>query len=230
MPQNIIEKGKYKGFIFDLDGTIADTIGDITNAMNLMRRSYNLDNVGRDEVLKHINLGAINVISGVLPENFRNDDILREALARYSQFYSEHIVEKTYAYAGVKELIQNLYEKGFKICVLSNKHDKLTKAIVKTLFSEQYFVEILGASEQFPHKPDPASSIYLAEKMQLSRNEIIFIGDSNIDMETAKNADMFAVGVSWGYRSIDVLEQSGAMLIIREPKDLFDFLYKNKQL
>ena len=221
---DIIKNKKYKGVILDLDGTIANTIGDITNAMNLMRNSYNLDKTSEYEVLKHINLGAINVIAGVLPKNFRNEKILKEALARYTQFYSEHIVERTHAYPGIGELLENLYDNGFKICVLSNKQDKLTKAIVKTIFPEKYFTEILGATDEFPHKPDPASSLYLAEKMKLPCDEIIFAGDSNIDMETAKNANMFSAGVSWGYRSIDILKQSGAMLIIDEPKDLLTFL------
>ena len=224
MPENRIKNKMYKGVIFDLDGTIADTIGDITNALNLMRQSYNLGKTNKDEVLKHINFGAINVIAGVLPENFRDEKTLKEALVRYSQFYSENIVETTYAYQGIREIFQILYDDGYKICVLSNKQDKLTKAIVKTLFPEKYFVEILGASEQFPHKPNPASSLYLAEKMQLPCGEIIFAGDSNIDIETAKNAGMFAVGVSWGYRSREILEQAGAMLILDKPEDLICFL------
>jgi len=224
MPQQIIKNKKYKGFIFDLDGTIADTKGDITNAMNLMRETYNLKKITENDVLKHINLGAINVIAGCLPENFRDTKTLEEALVIYSRFYSEHLVEKTYAYPGIGELLQNLHDNEFKICVLSNKQDKLTKAIVKTLFPGKYFTEVLGASEQFPHKPNPASTLYLAEKMRLSDNEIIFVGDSNVDMETAGNANMFAVGVSWGYRSRDILEQSGAKLIIDKPKDLLCFL------
>lgn len=224
MPQNIIKNGKYKGLIFDLDGTMANTIGGITNAMNLMRQSYNLEKTSESEVLKYINFGAINVIAGVLPKSFSEEKILREALVRYTQFYSENILVKTYAYPGITELLQNLHDNGFKICVLSNKQDKLTKAIVRAIFPEKYFIEILGATEMFPHKPSPESSLYLAEKMQLSCDEIIFVGDSNVDMETAENSGMFSVGVSWGYRSIDVLEKSGAMLIINEAKDLLLFL------
>ena len=226
--KNVIKNGKYKGIIFDLDGTIADTVGDITNSINLMRGTYNLDNVTEAMVLEHINLGAINVIAGVLAEKFddriRDEEELKAALAVYTQFYIDHTVEKTYAYPGMEELLENLCERGFKLCVLSNKQDKLTKKIVKTLFSGKYFTEVLGASEYFSHKPNPASALYLAEKMQLSCDEIIFVGDSNVDMETAKNANMFPVGVNWGYRSRDILEQAGAMLIIEKPDDLLGFL------
>lgn len=225
MTQNIkIKDAKYKGVIFDLDGTVADTIGDITNAMNLMRNSFGLDAVDENEVVKHINLGAINALAGNLPESYREEQTLNEALTRYLQFYSEHFIEKTRAFDGIENALKVLYENGFKICVLSNKSDKLTKAIVGELFQPEYFIEVLGASERFPHKPDPASAIYLAGEMGLSSGEVILVGDSDIDMQTANNAGMLAVGVAWGYRSREVLESAGARLIINEPHELIEFL------
>lgn len=225
MTQNIkIKDAKYKGVIFDLDGTVADTIGDITNAMNLMRNSFGLYAVDENEVVKHINLGAINALAGNLPESYREEQTLNEALTRYLQFYSEHFIEKTRAFDGIENALKVLYENGFKICVLSNKSDKLTKAIVGELFPPEYFIEVLGASERFPHKPDPASAIYLAGEMGLSSGEVILVGDSDIDMQTANNAGMLAVGVAWGYRSREVLESAGARLIINEPHELIEFL------
>jgi phosphoglycolate phosphatase len=148
---------------------------------------------------------------------------LDKALARYKEFYAERCLEKTCIYTGMAKLIEDLHTRGIKMCVLSNKQDDMTKKIVNALLSQARFVEVLGGSEKFPHKPKPDSALHLAKKMQVLPCEILYVGDSDIDMQTAQNAGMFPLGVSWGYRQAEVLIGAGAKKIANAPKEILGF-------
>ena len=220
---------KFLGAIFDLDGTLANTSEDLAEAINMTLDSYGFEKMGKDEVLEHINNGARAFLDGCLPQKAKKGDyekFLDEALARYKGIYADHCLEKTHIYGGMAELIEDLFESGAKMCVLSNKQDDMTKKIVKALLDEGYFVEILGGSEKFPHKPKPDSALYLADKMGLAPCEILYVGDSDVDMKTAQNAGMFPLGVSWGYREADVLLGAGAKKIADSPGEILEFMEK----
>ena len=211
---------KFKGIIFDLDGTVADTGEDLSNAINLMRESFGFERKSREEILKHINFGAKEFVRGCLPD----EKVLDEALIRYKRFYAEHYLDETHLYDGIAELVESLYKNNIKLCVLSNKHEDMTKRIVSGLLDNHYFVEVLGGSERFPHKPNPDSALYLAGKMGFEPCEILYIGDSDVDMQTAINAGMFPLGVTWGYRPESVLVEAGAKKIVYSPGEILDFV------
>jgi len=219
---------KFKGIIFDLDGTVADTGDDLSNAINLTLESFNFERKTRGEILKHINFGARAFVNGCLPDEIKQNadynDFLNEAFKRYIKFYSEHCFEKTRLYDGIAELVKSLYENNIKMCVLSNKQDDMTKKIICGLLNGNYFVEILGGSERFPHKPKPDSALYLAEKMGFAPCEILYIGDSDVDMKTAVNAGMFPLGVTWGYRTESFIVEAGAKKIVNNPGEILDFV------
>jgi len=218
---------KFKGIIFDLDGTIADTGADLSNAINLMLESFGFERKSSEEILKHINFGARAFVGGCLPDEIKAlpdyDGFLDMALERYKKIYAKHYLEKTRLYNGISELVKSLYENGVKMCVLSNKQDEMTKKIVKGLLNESYFVEILGGSERFPHKPKPDSALYLAEQMKIQPCEILYIGDSDVDMQTAINAGMFPLGVTWGYRTESLIIEAGAKKTVNNPSEILDF-------
>ena len=223
----------YKAIIFDLDGTIADTGGDLSNAINLMLGSFGFAKKSREEILKHINFGARAFVKGCLPDDLItlfDDSFLDEALSRYKKFYAEHYLEETKLYDGIADLVRFLHENGVKMCVLSNKHEDMTKRIVGELFDKNYFVEVVGGSitehgsVRFPHKPEPDSALYLAERMEVESYEILYIGDSDVDMKTAINAGMFPLGVTWGYRAESVLVEAGARKIARSPREILEFI------
>jgi len=216
---------KFKGIIFDLDGTLADTGGDLANAINLMLGSFEFEKKSQDEILKHINFGARAFVRGCLPETHK--DFLDEAFKRYIKFYGEHYLEKTYVYDKIPELIKSLQENKIKLCVLSNKQDNMTKKVVGGLFDAGDFTVILGGSERFPHKPEPDSALYLAEQMKTDPCEVLFIGDSDVDIKTAINAKMFPLGVTWGYRPESLLIESGAKKIVHDPGEILDFILNN---
>ncbi|MCL1859272.1 MAG: HAD-IA family hydrolase [Oscillospiraceae bacterium] len=211
---------KFKGIIFDLDGTVADTGADLSNAINLMLESLGFEKKSQQEILKHINFGARAFVKGCLPD----EKLLDEALKRYMKFYSEHCFEQTRLYDGIAELIESLHVNNIKMCVLSNKPDIMTKKIVKGLLNKSYFIDILGGSERFPHKPKPDSALYMAEKMGIAPDEILYIGDSDVDMKTAINAGMFPLGVTWGYRPESFIVEAGAKKIVHSPGEILDFV------
>ncbi|MCL2772485.1 MAG: HAD family hydrolase [Oscillospiraceae bacterium] len=224
---------KYKGIIFDLDGTVADTGEDLSTAMNLMLESFGFEKKSREETLKYINMGAREFVKGCLPDEVKNlpnyQDFLEEAFKRYFGFYEEHCLENTHLYGGIAGLVKSLYEKNIKMCVLSNKQDNMTKKIVTSLLNQEYFTEILGFTDgRFPHKPKPDSALYLADRMGVTPDKTVFIGDSNIDMNTAQNAGMFPLGVTWGYRPESVLIEAGAKKIAYNPSEILDFILNIK--
>ena len=219
---------KFGGIIFDLDGTLADTGEDLAGAINMTLESYNFEKLSRSGILKHINNGARAFLDGCLPEKIKkNADygaFLDEALKRYKEFYAGRCLENTRLYGGVAELVGSLRLMGVKMCVLSNKQDDMTKKIVTALFPEDCFVEILGGSAKFPHKPEPDSALYLAGRMEVAPGGVLYIGDSDIDMKTAQNAGMFPFGVSWGYRQARVLFDAGAKKIADAPEQIWEFI------
>ena len=222
---------KFKGVIFDLDGTVADTGGDLSNAVNLMLGGFGFEKKTQEEILRHINFGARAFVSGCLPDEIKNlpdyDGFLDMALNRYKEFYAGHYLNETRLYDGISELVQSLYENEIKMCVLSNKQDDMTKKIVTSLLNQKYFVEILGGSERFPHKPKPDSALYLAEQMNVQPCEILYIGDSDVDMHTALNAGMFPLGVTWGYRPESLIVEAGAKKTVNNPNEILDFILNN---
>jgi len=222
---------KFKGVIFDLDGTVADTSADLSTGINLMLESLGFEKKSCEEIMRHINYGARKFVHGCLPDEIKNnknyEDFLDEALRQYKEFYAEHYLDETRLYDGIAELVGNIYENKIKMCVLSNKHDEMTKKIMETLIDPKYFIEVLGGTERFPHKPKPDSALYLAGKMEVALCEILYIGDSDVDMNTAINAGMFPLGVTWGYRKENVVAEAGAKKIVYNPSEILQFILNN---
>jgi phosphoglycolate phosphatase len=219
---------KFNGIIFDLDGTLADTGGDLAGAINMTLESYGFEAMTKSEILKHINNGARAFLDGCLPEKIKEDknysEFLDRALIRYKQYYAERCLEQTRLYGGIAELVGELHSSGVKMCVLSNKQDDMTKKIVTALSNRHCFTEILGGGAGFPHKPEPDSALYLADKMGILPRGVLYAGDSDVDIQTALNAGMFPLGVSWGYRKAEVLAAAGAKKIVSCPKEILEFV------
>ena len=203
-----------RGFIFDLDGTLADTIDDIGWAVNRMLEARGFPLLCRADHLANINNGAFKLIQRSIPENYRADEnTVRACLREYEKFYSVHFDVETYAYGGVKEALLSLSEAGYRLAILSNKQDAYVKSIARKIFSDIPFVCACGQTE-LPTKPDPTAAFMIAERMGLAPDEIAFVGDSQVDVITAKNAGMYPVGVAWGYRPSEMLTEEGAKVIV----------------
>lgn len=217
-----------KAVIFDLDGTIADTMPDLQTAMNNMLVHLGYKPRTRGDLIKAINNGAREFVRRSLPKEVQGVDfILESAIDTYEEEYAKCYIEKTTPYEGIEALLMNLRSMGVKISVLSNKQDSFVKEIVSKLFDRKLFNQIQG-QDKLPIKPNPMSALNIAKSMGVKPSKCLFIGDSDVDMETAKNAGMRSVGVSWGYRASEVLEEAGATFIAKAPSDIYDIILSLK--
>lgn len=216
-----------KAVIFDLDGTLADTMVDLQRAMNAMLRQCGWPERSREELTQFINKGARAFVARSMPEGSwetMDDEAVTRSLEIYSEHYAKCYLEGTAAFPGVAEALDALRERGISLAVLSNKQDRFTKAIIEKLFPG-VFAEVWGQSD-YPTKPDPAAALEIARRLGVEPAECAFVGDSDVDMKTAKNAGMRSVGVSWGYRDVDVLREAGAKAVVSNAAELPNALSK----
>lgn len=214
----------YRAAIFDLDGTLLNTLRDITDAVNhvLAERHFPVHTVR--EVQEFVGDGARMLVTRALPERARRVNIIEECLAAFQVEYGHSWKRTTMPYPGVPEMLDTLTLWRFKMAVLSNKPHEFTERCVAELLSRWDFDEVMGQREGVPLKPEPAAALDIARRLQIEPAACLYVGDSGVDMEMAQSAGMYAVGVLWGYRSADELESRGARLLIRHPEGLIDFI------
>lgn len=209
-----------RAVIFDLDGTLADTIDDIGYSINQMLALHSFPLLDRNGHLGNINHGAVELVRRSLPANKQSDaELVALCLKEYESFYSVHHMCDTVLYDGIHAALSELSADGILLAVLSNKQDGYVKDIISALFGDIDFKAVCGMSD-LPAKPDPSSALKIAEKLCLKPDEIAFVGDSHVDMQTARNAGMYPIGVSWGYRSKQILLENGALTICETPSDI----------
>ncbi|WP_394776375.1 HAD family hydrolase [Flavobacterium sp.] len=214
---------KFKGIIFDLDGTLVNSLEDISDAMNVVLTSLNHPTHTYDTYQYFIGSGLRNLVSKALPASNNSDEQIEICFDCMINEYREICTLKTKPYEGIVELLNNLISKDIKLAVFSNKADELTKKIATEIFPD-YFENAVGLSTEALKKPNPFEALQISKSWNLKPEEILFVGDSDIDMQTAKNANMLAVGVTWGYRTEQELIESGAKLVINNPLELIEIL------
>lgn len=213
-----------KGLIFDLDGTVADTIYAINEGINLMLSELGYSPIGYNDVLKFVNFGARGYVEGALPSHApKNEDYIDRALEIYNEKYAQTYMHTDKCYAGIPEALEALAP-HFRMGMLSNKQDEFVIKLVKQLFRPDLFEIAHGVRDGIPPKPDSTAPLEIAEFFGLSPEEIAFVGDSDIDVQTALNAGMVAVDVSWGYRDVETLRRVGAQYIANSPEELVSIL------
>ncbi|MDR2627061.1 MAG: HAD family hydrolase [Dysgonamonadaceae bacterium] len=210
----------FKAVIFDLDGTLIDSIYDIADAMNRTLAKYAFPVHSYEAYRYFVGRGLRNLVLSSLPEGARDENTVNECFKALLQDYRENCLVKTKLYDEIDDLLDILSGKKMKLAVLSNKADEITQKIAARLLASRHFDVIMGDTERFPRKPDPQSALFIAKKWNIPPPEILYLGDTGIDMETANRAGMFAVGVSWGFRKRDELERYGAKRIIDKPLEL----------
>ena len=154
-----------KAFIFDLDGTLANTLEDLKTSMNAMLSKFDFPLMTIDDILKNINCGALEFVTKCMPKETQSDKKMVETcFVEYNKQYSLHYIEKTCLYDGIMDCLDALKKSGMKLAVLSNKQDSFTKKIISTLVGDGIFDTVMGHIEEFPHKPDPKSALFIADK------------------------------------------------------------------
>lgn len=214
----------YKGVIFDLDGTLVDSIEDLADSMNLVLVKNNFPVHDLKSYKNFIGNGIRNLVSRALPEAFRDEALTERCFNSMIEEYRGNCINKTKPYDGITGLLDELVSRKMKLAVFSNKADELTKRIVLTLLPEYNFEAIIGLTNEANKKPDPSGALQISRKFGISPEEIIYVGDTGIDMETAKNAGMLPVGVLWGFRTKEELKSNGAKYLLNHPMDLLKIL------
>jgi len=216
-----IKGREIKAVVFDLDGTLADSIADIGDAMNRVLESKGFPGHSYRDYKYFVGKGLKNLVLASLPENHRPDALIDECYALMLEDYGRNYLVKTRLYDGIQELINMLYDKGIRMAVLSNKAEEMTKKVVSELLGDEKIEVVLGMKPSLPRKPDPAGAVFISEKFGIPRKQFAYIGDTNTDMQTAVNAGMLPVGVIWGFRSKQELIESGAGFLLAHPMELF---------
>lgn len=214
---------KYRAVIFDLDGTLVDSLYDISDSMNIVLKSNNFPTHSYEDYQNFIGSGIRSLIVKSLPITHQSEFQIEHFFNAMIEVYRDNCTHKTKPYNGIIELLDSLVSQNIKLSVLSNKADELTKKIVAAIFPN-YFNPVLGLTVEELKKPNPFGALEICKKLELKAEEIIYIGDSDVDMQTANNANMFAVGVLWGYRSKEELISSGANYILNKPLDLMEII------
>lgn len=224
---------KIKAYIFDLDGTIAFTLKDLNTAMNQMLEELKFPLMTEQDILNNINCGARQFVTKCLPKSEQdNADTVELAFLRYREHYNKCYLDTTVPYPNVKEGLEYIKSRGIKLAVFSNKSSEQTIPIAEKLFPKGTFDIIMGHDGRFEHKPNPDGALYIANHLEISPKDIGFVGDSDVDMHTAINAGMHLFGVSWGYRSPELLTSLGAEKILYtldDIKSLADYEYKDQK-
>lgn len=213
-------------FIFDLDGTLLNTIGDLATACDHMLALRNLPTHTYEEYCSFVGNGIMRLVERALPEELRTPDYVAAARRDFVDFYIEHIDHKTVPYEGMVELLCDLQREGAHLAVASNKFQAGTEKLIRKFFPTIDFVEICGNREGVPLKPDTALVDLILGKAGIERQNCYMIGDSGVDMQTARNASIHGVGVSWGFRSREELEMHEPHAIADTVEELREILYR----
>ena len=213
---------KYKAVIFDLDGTLVDTLRDLAESVNQALEKLSLPTHPVDSFRLRVGNGMRWMVSRSLDSEHQH--LLDKALALQTAYYEKHICDHSKPYGGIEDMLSTLQAKGLKLTVLSNKPDLNTQQLMNHCFSAVFFDTVLGNRPDWPLKPDPTVAIMIARQLNLPPAEIAFLGDSAMDMQTAVAAEMYPIGATWGFRDRHELLENGAQALINHPSEILPLL------
>lgn len=213
----------HTAIIFDLDGTLVDSLDDLAGSMNEVLESMGHPTHPRDPYRRFVGDGIVNLVRRALPAK-ADQATVEEAVRRMQEVYARRWLDSTVPYPGVPELLRELRALGLRTAVLSNKPDGASNELVSRLFPEHRFDRIRGGRAGVPLKPDPTSAFGLLAELGAHPTDTVFLGDTDTDMQTGRQAGVFTVGATWGYRDEGELRASGAQHIIHHPLELLEML------
>jgi phosphoglycolate phosphatase len=213
----------FKAIIFDLDGTLLNTLGDITDSVNSLLSREGFPNHTEEQIQSFIGHGTKSLIFNSLPQDKRDNYSVQYYLDAFLIDYNQNYYKKTFPYNGIIEMLDELTKKEIKMAVLSNKPDSLAKNCMNKLLPEWNFEVILGSNDSFPLKPHPAGAFHISEKLNIPPADFLFLGDSVVDIQTGIAAGMFSVGALWGFQP-DGLEGCGTHALIKHPMEIIKYL------
>ena len=210
--------------IFDLDGTLLDTIGDLAVACNAMLARRGLPGHTYADYCHFVGNGILRLVERALPEELRTPDEVAAARADFVAYYTDHIDLHTRPYDGIPELLDELHARGIRLAVASNKFQRGTEKLIRRYFPGLPFEAVLGQRPDVPLKPDPAVVEEILAATGVPRERVLYVGDSGIDMLTAAAARVRSAGVTWGFRAREELQEAGAGALVDRPAELLALL------
>ena len=213
---------QYKAAIFDLDGTLIDSLADLADSANEMLAGFGFPRHDLDKYRYFVGNGSRKLIERCLPaEKAADSAFVDEALAKYKRCYDKNLTHKTVCYEGIMDMLTALQAKHIPLGICTNKHQSAADTIVDKLFPKDMFVSVIGDCKDMPRKPDPKKVLLIATKMGVKPAEVAYFGDTSVDMDTANNAGMLPIGVTWGFRPQEELVEHGAKILLDTPMELF---------
>ncbi|MBW2614322.1 MAG: HAD family hydrolase [Deltaproteobacteria bacterium] len=215
---------KYSAIIFDLDGTLLDTLEDIADAVNRVLRAGGWPTHALEAYRYFVGDGSRTLVRRALPENEHSDNAVDNALQAFKKDYARSWDIKTRPYAGIPHLLDSLVRMDVRMAVCSNKPHEFTILCVEKLLDRWRFDQVVGQSSRYPRKPAPDSALAIAQNMRLDPAKVLFVGDSGVDMQTAVSAGMVPVGAAWGFRTAKELMEYGCGFLARQPLDVLQVI------
>lgn len=213
-----------KFVIFDLDGTLVDSIYDLADCVNLALRKFGLRENTLQEYYSFVGNGMENLIRTAMKLRGNDEALYKKVRSEFDMLYREHCNDKTIPYEGVAKLLEKLNSQGIETAVLTNKAHEFVEGILKKCFPQHKFSAAWGNQDGRKRKPDPEVLLMLVKESGFEIAECVYVGDSEVDVKTAKNAGMDLVCVLWGFRSEQQLEEAGAELTVTDASELYDVL------
>lgn len=215
----------YKLVLFDLDGTLLNSLKDLAYASNYALKQFGFETYEEEAYKRFVGNGVYKLVERMLPVEERKEETLLEVKKVFDSYYKEHNLDYTQPYEGVMALLQEMQEKGIQTAVVSNKPHDFAQELVKQLFKEKISVTY-GQREGIKTKPDPTTVLEVIEHFKRDKKECIYVGDSDVDMLTAKNAGIHSIGVLWGFRTEEELKEAGADFIAKDTNELLKYILK----
>lgn len=213
----------YKAVIFDLDGTLLDTVSSIARSANEVLKKLGYRELPEEDFMYYAGDGQKELLRRCLRASGDTECCdFEKAFEMYQTSLREHCMYKVEPYPGIRELLNNLKGRGIKISVLSNKPHISTVQVIEDVFGKGYFDHVQGQQEGIPRKPDPMGALHIADHFGLTAGECLYIGDTNTDMQTGNGAGMDTIGVLWGFRDRTELEENNAGLIVEHPDEIWE--------
>ena len=214
----------FKAVIFDLDGTLLDTLADIGNAANQVLADRGHPTHSLDAYRHFIGDGVATLFQRILPAGLPTPELVAECVADFAVSYGQKWNENTRLYPGIAELLDELTRRDVPISILSNKPHDFVGVCVSEFLSAWNFRPVLGQRDNIPRKPDPAGVFEVCQSLRVPADDCLYVGDSSVDMLTAKNSGAYAVGVAWGFRPVEELVEYGADQILEFPAQLLELI------
>lgn len=217
-------RARFSAVLFDLDGTLLDTLDDIADAVNAVLRRLGQAPHPAEAYKRFVGDGMVELVERAFPPECRERETPARLIAAVRSEYGLHLDKRTRPYPGVPEMLDGLRSRGLALAVLSNKQQEFTERSVRTLLPRWEFRAVRGASPGRPLKPDPAPALEVARSLGALAAQVLYLGDTSTDMRTAVAAGMFPVGALWGFRDADELLGAGAKELVREPPEVLGLI------